>query len=485
MPKLSNHILASRPTAIRNAGFRFSQRKDGCQAINVAIGNVTLPIHPAMLKRLQLLGTDESPFGSGEVPYSASLGFEETRSAFLHVLEAAGYNTDNLHVQVTDGGSQGMELLLTACCGDAGSSKMPLMVIDPSYTNYNSFAKRLGRRLVSFSRHLEENGNFTLPNFAEIERKIRAEEPNALLVIPYDNPTGQLYTHEMLVELARLCVKYDMWLISDEAYRELYYIDRKDPHGLPISIWGIEEAEVPGITGLRVSLETVSKTWNGCGLRVGALVTDNADLHQRMLNENMANLCCSVLSQWVFGAVAHLDNDDICSWHEEQRTYYGPLTRSFYESMNELLPGVIVSRAEASLYEVVDFRNFVSENFSTDDFVVWCASEGAIDENGSTVTVLTAPLAEFYSVDDENDNPGRTQIRVAFVQPPEVMARVPRLLVGLFRKYLQIHPELSKNWNAGNPAGAVSESRPGQRKATGVPQTQKNFTSLRRKRHSA
>ena len=117
--------------------------------------------------------------------------------------------------------------------------------------------ERTGRASVSISRHLEDDGTFAFPDLAEIEKTIIESKPGAMLVIPYDNPTGQLYSREMMVEFARLCVKYNLWMISDEAYRELHYNNSK-----AISIWGLTDEEIPGIEGRRISIETASKIWN-------------------------------------------------------------------------------------------------------------------------------------------------------------------------------------------------------------------------------
>ena len=107
------------------------------------------------------------------------------------------------------------------CCGPAGSDERPLLLIDAAYTNYMAFAERLGRRTVSITRTLGADGRFSLPALDAIEEVIRTHRPGAMVVIPYDNPTGQFYERETLVALARLCVEHDLWLVSDEAYREL------------------------------------------------------------------------------------------------------------------------------------------------------------------------------------------------------------------------------------------------------------------------
>src|SRR4030042_1257874 len=145
-------------------------------------------------------------------------------------------------------------------------------------------AGRPGRDTVSMTRTLGADGRFTLPSLEEIERLIRRHKPGALLVIPYDNPTGQLCSQEQLRELASLCVKHNLWLVSDEAYRELFYTG-----GRAVSVWGLSDREVPGIEGRRIGLESTSKVWNACGLSIGALVTDNEEVHRPPGAENTAH----------------------------------------------------------------------------------------------------------------------------------------------------------------------------------------------------
>jgi aspartate aminotransferase len=429
-PALSAHFASRQPSGIRIAGIRFEQRKTPATALNTAIGNVSLPMHPAMQERMRDLGSPDSPFREGTVRYTGTAGLPETRQAFLHVIASGGFDTTGLHAQVTDGGSQAMELLITGCCGPAGSTDKPLMLIDAAYTNYTAFAQRLGRSTVSITRALQPDGSFTLPALDEIEAVIREHHPGALLVIPYDNPTGQLYTRETMVELARLCTAHGLWMVSDEAYRELHY----GKVGT-VSIWDIGEDEVPGITGRRISIETASKVFNACGLRIGALVTDNEDFHQRAVAENTASLCPNHIGQWIFAALGALSFDELQAWYEKQRDYYREMMVGFTSGMAELLPGAIVSRPDASSYSVVDVREIARPGFDALEFVLWSAEHGAVDIDGEPWTLLTAPMAGFYDTPKGQPNPGKTQMRVAYVEPPEKMALVPRLFADLFRQY--------------------------------------------------
>lgn len=437
-PKLSKLFESRKPSVIRMAQIRFDERNDGTEAINVAIGNINLPMYPAMIERLHNLDAEGSPFRDGVVKYSATSGTKECNDAFLNVIASSGFDTAKLQAHTTEGGSQAMELLIAGVCGPAGSDEAPLLLIDAAYTNYKTLCQRLGRPTCSIQRTLGDDGKFSLPDTAAIERVIEAHRPGAIVVIPFDNPTGQYYDRAAMAALARLAVKHDLWLVSDEAYRELYYVD-----GPCTSIWALSDAEVPGIEGRRIGIETSSKVWNACGLRIGALVTDNPEFHRRSVAEHTVSLCPSVIGQYIYGALAHEDHAVLQRWYARQRDYYRGMLFDFTSAMRAALPGVIVSSPDAALYSVIDVRNCVAEGFDALEFVMWCASEGAVDVDGRPVTVLTAPMAGFYSVPAGAPNPGRTQMRLAYVETPARMRRIPAILADLLHQYEALRADAS------------------------------------------
>ena len=143
-----------------------------------------------------------------------------------------------------------------------------------------------------------------------MRRQVEKNKPNGILIIPSDNPTGQQISRKSIIEIAQLCVEKDIWLISDEAYRNIYFTNNG-----PSSIWKISLEEVPGIVGRRISIESVSKVWNACGLRIGALVTDNEDMYKKVRSEYTANLCANVIGQYIFSSVANLNPIEIVRWY--------------------------------------------------------------------------------------------------------------------------------------------------------------------------
>ncbi|MBS3905302.1 MAG: aminotransferase class I/II-fold pyridoxal phosphate-dependent enzyme [Simkania sp.] len=425
-PSLSSHFQSRAPSAVRLTQIEFLKRTDRVVAVNTAIGNVSLPMHPAMLKRMFSLDTPSSPFHQGVVKYSTTVGEVETNQTFLHLIESSGFSTQGLYSQVTDGGSQAMELAILGVCGPAGSATKPLLLIDPTYSNYASIAERTGRSTVAVTRYLEDNGKFTLPKLSEIEKVIQKTQPAALLVIPYDNPTGQFFPQKILNDLAALCVKYNLWLLSDEAYRELFYTQDQTS-----SLWGITEKDVPGITGRRISIESASKIWNACGLRIGALVTDNKEFHQQAVAENTASLCSNVIGQYIFGSLLHESKNQLQAWFQQQRTYYYQMASTVTAGLKKELPQLIISTPDAALYTVIDMRNIFGADFDVTDFVMYCAQKGQVLVKDVKKTLLLAPMAGFYSPQPGERNPGKTQMRFAYVEPPEIMEEVPKLFAQL------------------------------------------------------
>lgn len=425
-PVMSRYFQENQPSAVRMAFELFMRRTDGVKiAYRTDIGNVSLKMHPAIQDRLFHLDAQGSPFAGGINRYTATSGEQETINAFKNVIAASGFNTEGIEGLVTDGSSLAMELLILGICEDNG--RKPLLLIDPAYANYRKLAQRTQRRTVSLSRTLQEDGRWTFPEIAEFEKVIKKEKPGGLLVIPYDNPSGQFINHETLVAFARLCARNGLFLASDEAYRELHY-NQQDP----VSIWRLTEDEAPGITDIAISLETSSKTMNACGLRIGGLFSRNKKFIEKATYEYTANLCANAVGQYVYAGLGTTSHDQLRSWFTKQREYYQPTMKKLVVDFHQLLPGVIVSKPESSIYSVVDVRKITKIGFSAVDFVTYCAREGKVDHHGQTVTLLVAPMSEFYDV---QPNPGDTQMRIAYVESPEIMAQVPFLFAKLLKQY--------------------------------------------------
>jgi len=424
--KVSQHFKNRNPSSVRKAQISFSKRndKDSITVVNLAIGNISRPMYPAMRKALIDLGTKR--FSDGVVKYTPTVGTDNARNAFLNILSAEGYDISGLNSLVTDGGSSAMELMLLGVCGPA--SKNPILFLDPTYTNYTDFANRLSIPKISINRQIDENGSFTDLNMNAIESIIMEHNPSGILFIPYDNPTGQFLSKEVICDLAKIAVKNDIWLISDEAYRSLSYVGNESS-----SIWSIDESDVKGITGRRISIESASKVWNACGLRIGALLTDNYDFHQKAISEYTANLCANSLGQEVFGVMANESPQKLLKWQLDQKNYYENIAIKLKKEFQKHIPGIIVTVPEAAIYFILDFKNITDKGFNTSKFVDYCASDGKVKLDEKYYTILLAPMDGFYT----ERNLGKTQVRLAMVESEKRMMIAPAILKKLLTEYLK------------------------------------------------
>ena len=305
----------------------------------------------------------------------------------------------NVYSQITDGGSQAMELMLLGVCGP--NSSKPLMIFEPTYTNYIDFCNRLSIPLISYERIINSNGNFKDLDISVLENIIQTKQPSAILIIPYDNPTGLLLKKKDLISIAKLCVKHNIWLVSDEAYRGLNYKNHHDS----VSIWSLNNKIVPDIEGRRISIESSSKVWNACGLRIGGLVTDNKIFNEKSIYEYTANLSANSIGQEIFGVLAKEKTENLKKWIYDQKEYYFKLMKQLRTDLLKEIPGLIVSDPESSIYIMIDFKNIVNEKFDSKDFIQFCASKGRVEYKDKFYTLLLAPLQNFYLKSNRGKNP--------------------------------------------------------------------------------
>ena len=424
-PSLSSHFIERKPSSIRQAQIKFSRRvdRDKIKVVNLAIGNVNLPIHPAMKRRMYNLRNDK-PFSYGKVPYTSTEGLEETRKAFLNAIASLDIDVSKLFINVTDGGSSAMEIMMLGVCGPG--SVRPIMLLDPLYTNYLQFSKRLNIPVINTDRKLNDSGKFDPLDISDISRMIDLHKPTALVIIPYDNPTGQFLNQNTINKIANICVNNGVWMVSDEAYRPMVFKSEE-----PSSIWKIPKNIIPDNLHFRISIESASKVWNACGLRVGGIVTDNREFHQKSISEYTANLCANNIGQYIFGALAYESKSRIKKWYSKQNSYYMELFKQINEGLKKRLPGIIVSEPEASIYCILDFKKIANKSFDSEDFVNFCAEEGSVQINQKIYTVLLAPMKGFYTI----SNIGKTQVRLSLVEDSFLLSLTPEIIASLFKSY--------------------------------------------------
>ena len=279
------------------------------------------------------------------------------------------------------------------------------IVPEPAYANYMAFAISAGAKIVTIPSSIDEG--FELPPVEKFEELITPRTKGILICNP-NNPTGYLYTMKEMLQIRDLVLKHDLFLFSDEVYREFCYSDK------PI----ISALQLEGIEDQTVVIDSVSKRYNECGIRIGALVTRNKQLHDAVMKFCQARLSPPLIGQLVAEASIDTPNDYLEQAFGEYRR-----RRDFLlEGLNSI-PGVFAPVPMGAFYCVarLPVRN-------AEDFCRWCLEE--FSYNGATV--FMAPAAGFYTV----PGMGHNEVRVAYVLKQEDLAQA----VDTLRAALDAYP---------------------------------------------
>ncbi|MDQ6985618.1 MAG: aminotransferase class I/II-fold pyridoxal phosphate-dependent enzyme [Candidatus Dojkabacteria bacterium] len=186
--------------------------------------------------------------------------------------------------------------------------------------------------------------------------------------MPYNNPTGNFLRQPYLDSLSEICASNNIWLISDEAYRGLNYTGEENS-----TIWKTKNNYEN-----KISIDSASKLWNACGLRIGALVTNNQQLHNLCVAEYTANLCTNVLGQKLFAVINDLSESEIKDWIESLKKIYFKRLNNIRNELLDLNNDLIISKPESSLYLIIDVKKAVNKDFSAKEFALYCAEKGKI-----------------------------------------------------------------------------------------------------------
>lgn len=319
--------------------------------------------------------------GVRTLEYSHSAGVRELREAMASDYRAKGIDVTATEIMVTTGGSEAA-LFAFLCCFDPGDE---VVVVEPFYANYSSFARIAGAKLVPISTSVEND--FALPGAEEIAAKLTARTRGVLLCNP-SNPTGTVFPPETLREVARICRERDLFLILDEVYRDFYY-----GSGELLSVLNIE-----GIEGNAIMLDSASKKFSLCGARVGFLVSRNAAILRSALKFGQARLSSPTLDQ--VGVTACLQRVGPDYFARVRKEYMA--RRDLLRSALMKMPGVYCPPIEGAFYAMV--RLPVDDS---DRFCQWMVSEFSYEGQ----TVLMAPASGFYAT----PGLGHNEVRIAYV----------------------------------------------------------------------
>ncbi len=420
MPQISQRGIEIPASPIRKlVPFADDAKKRGVKVYHLNIGQPDLPTPQQALDALK--NVDRKT-----LEYSPSQGFLSLRKKFQSYYSRFGINVTPDEILVTSGGSEALLLTFMACFNPGDE----IIMTEPTYANYLGFAVTAGINVKTVTSKIE-NG-FALPSVEEFEAAI-TPRTKAIMICNPNNPTGYLYTPEELFRLRDIVRDHDLFLIADEVYREFVYID--EPYVSALTLFGIEENVIV--------VDSVSKRYSECGIRIGMIVTHNKAVLDAVLKFEQSRLCPPLLGQIV--AEASIDGTEM--YAKECYDEYKSRRDFFIAGLNDI-PGVYSPMPEGAFYTVASLPVDDAE-----DFCKWCLTDFVYKEEDEEVedtsiidrflpkmkkpdmpsgeTVMMAPAAGFYS----NREFGRNQVRMAYVLCKEDLARALKVLRAALEAY--------------------------------------------------
>jgi aspartate aminotransferase len=360
-------------------------RRRGVRVIHLNIGQPDLPTPEPMRRRLA-----EAP---EVLAYTPSGGTPEYLGTLQRYYAGLGIALEESEILATTGGSEALLFALIAC-GDVGAEAL---VVEPFYTNYNAFAAMASVRLVPLTSRGEDG--FHLPPRAAWDAVVTPATRMVILCNP-NNPTGTVYTREELEMVAAFCRDHQLFLISDEVYRELAYDGRA----------AVSALSLPGMEELTVVVDSLSKRYSACGIRLGSLVTRSREVHEACLRMAQGRLSAPGLAQ-----LAALGADALDPGYFAANTAIYQRRRDVLFEGLQTIPGVFLRKPEGAFYFIArlpvadseDFCRFLLEDFSLLD-----------------KTVMLAPAPGFYAT----PGLGQDEVRIAYVLNEEDLAEAVKIL---------------------------------------------------------
>lgn len=392
MAKISSKAQAMPASAIRKlVPMADAAKANGTKVYHLNVGQPDIKSPQCALEAVRNNTLDH-------VSYTNSAGMIELRQGLVEkYYKKIGIDLTVPEILVTVAGSEAVDVALQVTC-DAGDE---LIVMEPYYTNYNTFCFMNGITLKAVHTDIREG--FSVPDMARFEELI-TPRTKAILISNPGNPTGTLYTKEQMLALGEIARKHDLFLISDEVYREFCYTD--EPHFSAMNIPGLEQNVI--------LIDSVSKRYNLCGCRVGCIASHNKEVMAAVLKYAQARLCPPVYGQ--LAALGALDTPD--SYFAAVREEYIRRRDAMVDGLNAI-PGVFSPRPMGAFYTVAEMPVDDGERFAR-----WMLEEFRIDGE----TVMVTPAASFY----KTPGFGRNHVRIAYVlEVPKIKRALHILEEGL------------------------------------------------------
>ncbi|NTV17949.1 MAG: pyridoxal phosphate-dependent aminotransferase [Bacteroidales bacterium] len=314
------------------------------------------------------------------IPYPHSAGIETYREGLAKYYQGININVTADEINITTGGSEALQIALAITCNPDDE----VIVMEPFYTNYNSFALQNDVILKPVATTIE-NG-FALPDMAEIEKRITPKTKGIIICNP-GNPTGTLYTKESLVKLGEIAIKHKIFIYSDEVYREFCYTD--EPHFSCMHLKGLEQNVI--------LLDSVSKRYSLCGVRIGAIVSKNKEVMKAVLKYAQARLCSPAYGQIAAEGALNTPKE----YFQAVRSEYIQRRDFTIEALNKM-EGVFSPKPMGAFYTIAKLP--VDDS---DKFAQWLLEDFQYEKQ----TVMVAPAAGFYATPGKGTN----EVRIAYV----------------------------------------------------------------------
>ncbi len=373
-PRLSKRAETIPASPIRKlVPFALDAKKRGIHVYHLNIGQPDLPTIPAGLKALKELNTEV-------IQYGLSQGDQALTDALIKFYSGQGHSLKPENIVVTAGGSEAISFALMAI----GDQEDEFVIPEPFYTNYNGFSVTSGVRLVPITTQPETG--YRCPTAEQFEEKI-TERTRGIIINSPGNPTGAVYTRKEMQTIADIAHKHDLYVISDEVYREFVF-DGVEAIGI-MDIEGMEERAVV--------IDSISKRYSACGARVGCVISRNDRLMEAVLRYGQARLCPPALGQ-VVAAAAYDDESD---YIEQSRMEYAR-RRDVVLSRLKGIDDVVCEKPQGAFYCLAKIPVDDVESFCK-----WMLT----DFNRDGYTVMTAPGPGFYAT----PGLGNQEIRIAYV----------------------------------------------------------------------
>jgi aspartate aminotransferase len=399
MPVISNKAIEMPASPIRKlVPYSEKAKKEGKIVYHLNIGQPDIETPEVALAAIH-------NFEPKVLEYSHSAGFESYRNKLATYYQSVGIPVLPENLLVTTGGSEALIFGLMTTCNPGDEVIIP----EPFYANYNGFAVMAGLTVVPVTAKIEDG--FALPPIEEIEKKITSKT-KAIVICNPGNPTGYLYSKEELEKLAEVIKKHDLFLFSDEVYREFCY-----EGAVPFSTMNL-----PGIDENVIMIDSVSKRYSMCGARIGTLVTRNKDVMAAALKFGQARLSPPTVDQ--FAAEAAL---------ETPQSYFDNVVAEYVERRNILvnglnaIEGVFCPMPQGAFYAVAKLP--VDD---ADVFCQWLLEDFSFEGQ----TVMMAPASGFYAT----KGLGKQEVRLAYVLNQDALKNAVKCL----EEALKVYPGRTK-----------------------------------------